>query len=368
VAPPLERVPPVGYGGTERIVDALTAELVRRGHDVTTFASGDSEVQGRLVPTVPAALRPAGLRQDPVPWFVATVQQVRARAAEFDVVHAHLETWGALLADGLATGVVHTFHGRLDAPGYRTVLERMQGRLVAISESQRRPHHDVPWAAVIYNGLRFAPEPPAVARGQGLCFVGRLAPEKGVVDAIAIATRTGRPLRIAAKVGNDSERAYYDEVFRPALETAGRDVEFLGELRGPERDALLAESYATLMPGLWPEPFGLVAIESLACGTPVVARAVGAMPEIIRDGLDGFLGDDVQHLAFQVDRCAALDPDAMRASVLERFSAERMADAYEALYDEVVTGAADLQPRRSTSGPGGLPHGAPATTRRSLRA
>ncbi len=336
VAPPLERVPPDGYGGTERVIAALVVELSRRGHEVTTFASADSHVPG-LVPTVPQALRPAGAGGDPGPWFVATVQEVRERADDFDIVHAHLETYGALLAADLRVPVVHTFHGRLDYPSYRSVLPRMAGHLVAISHSQARPHPDVAWAAVIHNGLAFPEEPPEAPRGPGLCFVGRVAPEKGIVEAIEIARRTGRTLRIAAKVGTrPEERAYHEQVFLPALDRAGADVEYLGEIDGADRDLLFARSYATLMPGGWPEPFGLVAIESLACGTPVVARSVGAMPEIVVEGRDGFLGDDVQHLAFQVDRCDALDRDAMRRAVLERFSAARMADRYEALYRRIL--------------------------------
>jgi glycosyltransferase involved in cell wall biosynthesis len=337
VAPPLERVPPVGYGGTERVIDALVVELLRRGHEVTTFASADSDVPGDLVPTVPVALRPAGDGSDPTPWFVATLQEVRARAGEFDLIHAHLETYGALLTPS-ETAIVHTFHGRLDYPSYREVLPRMEGSLVAISASQARPHPDVPWAAVIHNGLDFGDVPAPTGGGPGLCFVGRVAPEKGILDAIEVAHRTGRPLRIAAKIGTrPDERAYHERVFRPALKKAGHEVEFLGELEGADRDRLYTDSFATLMPGAWPEPFGLVAIESLARGTPVIARAVGASPEIIVEGRDGFFGDDVQHLAFQVDRCAGLDRTLISASALERFSATRMADDYEALYRRILS-------------------------------
>lgn len=333
----MERVPPSGYGGTERVIGALVVELLRRDHEVTTFASGDSEVPGELVATAPAALRTSGAWGDPAPWFVATIQEVRARAAGFDVVHAHLETYGALLAAGLEVPVVHTFHGRLDFPAYHTVLPRMRGRLVAISESQASSHPEIAWAAIIHNGLAFGTEPAGASRGPGLCFVGRISPEKGIVEAIEVAHRAGRPLRIAAKAGTrPDERAYHDEVFIPALARAGRDIEYLGELVGADRDALFSESFATLMPGPWPEPFGLVAIESLACGTPVVARRVGALPEIVREGRDGFLGDDIQHLASQVDRCGDLDRAAMRQGVLERFSAERMADRYEDLYRRIV--------------------------------
>jgi glycosyltransferase involved in cell wall biosynthesis len=176
-------------------------------------------------------------------------------------------------------------------------------------------------------------------RTDALCFVGRVAIEKGIVEAIEIARIADRPLRIAAKIAPTGvEHEYYEEVFKPALEAAGSSVEFLGEVTGPERDELLAESYAALMPGSWPEPFGLAAIEALACGTPVLARRVGGLPEIIRDGVDGFFGDDATELAYFVPEVETLDRRAIRASVVERFSARRMADGYEALYRRVLGG------------------------------
>ena len=290
VAPPLERVPPAGYGGTERVVFELTAELVRRGHDVTVFASGDSEVPCRLVPTVDEALRPAGFGDDPSPYFLETLNAVFARGADFDVVHSHLEWWSLALPRGLQVPVASTFHGRLDVPWSRRLLAGRPPGLVAISRSQASVHPDVDWT-IIHNGLALDSMPTVPDPSDAFCFVGRVEAAKGILEAIEIARLTGRPLRIAAKIGTTPEqRAYYDDVFRPALEQAGSLVEFLGELDGEDRDRLLAESYAALMPGAWPEPFGLVAIEALACGTPVLARRVGALPEIIRDGIDGFFG------------------------------------------------------------------------------
>jgi glycosyltransferase involved in cell wall biosynthesis len=336
VAPPLERVPPGGYGGTERVIDALRMELLARGHAVTTFASGDSVVRGQGVVTVPRALRPAGSPNDPVAWFMSTMLDVRDRARDFDVVHLHLDVYGAAMADALPVPVVHTFHGRLDLPGYDRVLPRMGGRLVAISRSQAASRPDTPWAAVIHNGLAFGPTPD-VPRGPGLAFVGRVDPEKGIIEAMEVARRSGRPLRIAAKVGTrPRELAYHEEVFLPALRRAGRGVEYLGELSEADRDVLLAESFASLMPITWPEPFGLAAIESLACGTPVLACPLGALPEILRDGVDGFFAATVEGLAARVDDCGRLDRAAIAASVRERFSAARMADAYEALYREAT--------------------------------
>ena len=342
VAPPLERVPPRGYGGTERVVFELVRELDRRGYDVTTFASADSEVSGRLVPTVEEALRPAGFGGDPMPYMLLTMRKVLDMAPEFDLIHSHLEWASLLLARVSPIPVVSTFHGRLDQPWAVESLKDPRGLLVAISENHAATHPEVPWAAVVHNGLSLDDAPFERRAGETLCFVGRAVPEKGVVEAIDIAVQTGRKLRIAAKSGQTpAERDYYDNVFLPALKEAGPLAEFLGELEGPDRDRLFAESYATLMPGSWPEPFGLVAIESLACGTPVIARRVGALPEIIRDGVDGFFGDDASQMAFHLPRVEELDREAIRASVIDRFSAQRMTDRYEAVYRDALAGSGD---------------------------
>ena len=332
VAPPLERVPPAAYGGTERIVHELTTELVRRGHDVTVFASGDSEVPTRLVPTVDQALRPAGIEGDAGGWFASTVKQVVEGAAEFDVIHSHLEWWSLPLARMSPVPVVATFHGRLDLPWADRLFQGAPQGMVAISRHQAHTHPRVPWT-IIHNGLSLDRAPFGERPGEAFCFVGRVDAEKGIIEAIEIAVRTGRPLRIAAKVGNLArDRAYFEDGFLPALKRAGSLVEYLGELGPADRDRLFAESYATLMPGAWPEPFGLVSIESLACGTPVLARRVGALPEIIRDGVDGFFGDDAAAIAFYADRVGGLDRLAIRERVVERFSAARMTDRYEELY------------------------------------
>jgi glycosyltransferase involved in cell wall biosynthesis len=350
VAPPFVRVPPRAYGGTERVIHELVAELVRRGHDVTTFASGDSDVAGRHVETVPRALWPAGFGGDPSGWFVSTIQSVLARAVEFDVVHSHLEWYSPLLAGlGASAGVpvVTTFHGRLDLPWAGGVLAAAPGRYVAISRAQAAALPRFDWAGVVHNGLRLDDAPFGPAPTDALCFVGRVGPEKGILDAIAIAQAAGRRLRIAAKVGTmPAENAYHDDVFMPAVRKAGPGVEFLGELERHERDALFAGSYATLMPGSWPEPFGLVAIESLACGTPILARPAGALPEIIRDGIDGFFAADVEGLAAAVSRVGELDRAAIRASVIDRFSSARMADGYEAIYAGIIAPSGEAPGQR----------------------
>ena len=333
VAPPFERVPPLAYGGTERIVHGLVVELDRRGHEVTTFASGDSVVPGRHIETVPEALRPQGYTGDSLPYMQLTLQLLLEHIDEFDLVHSHLEWLNLLLARISPVPVVSTFHGRLDLPWADELLVHPPSGLVAISNDQASAHPDVPWAGIVYNGLRLQDAPFGRKRTDALCFVGRVAPEKGIVEAIEVAKASGRPLKIAAKIGpTGPEKDYNDAVFQPALKEAGDDVEFVGELAQADRDQLFAESHASLMPGSWPEPFGLVAIEALACGTPIVARRSGALPEIIRDGIDGFFGDDVTAMAFKVDRIEDLDREAIRESVIERFSVERMTDGYEAVY------------------------------------
>jgi glycosyltransferase involved in cell wall biosynthesis len=366
VAPPLERVPPAAYGGTERIVDELTRELVRRGHDVTVFASGDSDVRpAKHVVTVPEALRPADSADDAGAWFAATADAVLRDAEQFDVIHSHLEWWSLPLARASRVPVVSTFHGRLDLPSSHRLLDGAKEGVVAISRHQASVHPDVPWT-VVHNGLSLKDMPFGGERSEAFCFVGRVDPEKGIVEAIDVALKAGRPLRIAAKLGVlPAQRAYDEEVFRPALQRAGSSVEFLGELGPEERNRLFAESYATLMPGAWPEPFGLVAIESLATGTPIVARRIGALPEIIREGIDGVFGDDITEMAFMSDRLAALDRQAIRDRVIDRFSAERMADRYEELYARLIgrdttSNRTAPEPSQKVVGPGAERSGGPS--------
>lgn len=339
VAPPVERVPPSAYGGTERIVHELTTELVARGHEVTVFASGDSDVPCRLVPTVETALRPAGAEADPGGDYSRTIEMVLDRQDEFDVIHSHLEWWSIPLARASRVPVASTFHGRLDQPWAAWAFAAPPDGLVAISNHQASTHPSVPWS-IVHNGLTLADAPFVDEPGDAFCFVGRVDPEKGILDAMEVARRTGRPLRIAAKVGNkEHQRAYYENVFKPALARGPRSTEYLGELGPLERDQLFAESYATLMPGAWPEPFGLVCIESLACGTPVLARRVGGLPEILREGVDGFFGDDTLALAFFSDRVALLDRRAIRERVIDRFSAAHMTDRYEQVYERLAAAA-----------------------------
>ncbi len=352
VAPPLEAVPPPGYGGTERIIDELTRELARRGHDLTVFASADSTTTARLVPTVDRALRPAGRAGEDGPFMLATIDAVLRRADAFDVIHAHLDFAGVLLARVSPTPVVLTFHGRLDRPWAASLLHDPPPGLCAISRGQASTQPGVAWT-IVPDGLDLTSAPFEPQPGEALCFVGRMSPDKGAAEAVAIARAAGRRLRVASKEpAVELERDYFENVFRPAARSA--DVELLGELGPADRDRLFAESYATLMPGDWPEPFGLVTIESLATGTPVVARRVGGIPEIVRDGIDGLIDDSTEALARRLDEVAGLDRTAIRASVLERFSAVRMTDDYERVYDRLIRPAATRDPVAIPIEPGGV--------------
>ena len=368
VAPPAEPVPPPGYGGTERVIAELARELTSRGHDVTLFASGDSDVPCALVPTVPRALRPANEMESEEARTITTILDVARQADRFDLIHAHLEWYNPLLAAFAGVPTAMTFHGRLDFPFAPHVLSYAPRGLVAISAAQMAAHDSIPWEGVVHNGLDLSRSQFETKRSDALCFVGRIAPEKGAVDAIEIARRTGRPLRIAAKKGvTPKEVDYFESVFEPALE--GADVEYLGELSSPDRDKLLSESYASLMPGSWPEPFGLVAIESLACGTPVICRRVGALPEIVREGVDGYFGDDATAMAFRVGQVDNLDRKAIRESVINRFSAKRMTDGYEKIYAALLEDRPGMEASRaagvaagaSPAIPGSLSPGRPAS-------
>jgi glycosyltransferase involved in cell wall biosynthesis len=362
-------IPPARYAGTERIVAALVDGLHRRGHAVTLFAPGDSQVDCELVPTVPRSLWSSGYRGELTAYHNLTLAKVWAEAGRFDIIHSHLETIGLPFARWCPTPVVSTFHGRLDGLGHPDLLDEFcDVPVVAISESQRRWSPRANWVATIPHGLDLAGAPFAPVPGSYLAFVGRVAPEKGVADAVALARATGLPLRMAAKVYDQRERDLFDEVVAPAIEAGV--VEFLGELGGAQRDELLAGALATVMLGAWPEPFGLVAIESMATGTPVIARRAGALPEIIEHGRTGFLVDDLQEATLAVERAGSVDRRQVRHAAIARFSVERMVDDYERVYAELVAGRApatdiapipvmaDRRPARERDGAAPVPAGA----------
>jgi glycosyltransferase involved in cell wall biosynthesis len=337
VAPPFERIPPPGYAGTERVIAALADELTARGHEVGLFASGDSTSPGRLIATVPRARWPSSgaAAQEGLD---ATLATLRDHVGEFDVIHSHLETSGFELARRSPVPIVTTLHGRLDVDPVSDMIEGYRDvPLVAISASQRRWHPHARWLATVHHGLPLGAMPFRPTPGEWLVVVGRAGPEKGLLEAIELARLSGLRLRIAAKVREPDEQAYFARHVQPALGDGG--VEFLGEVGSEVRDALLGGGLATLMLGAWPEPFGLVAIESLATGSPVIGRRAGALPELIEHGVDGFLVDDLQEASFALRSVGHLDRALIRQRALARFSAERMAADYERLYSELVTAA-----------------------------
>ena len=328
-------VPPPAYAGTERVIAALGEELVDRGHDVTLFAAGDSSFSGTLVPTIPESLWKQGYRGDITAWMAISVEEAWKRAADFDLIHSHVETHGFLFARHCPTPVVSTLHGRLDGDGLPEILAAFPDvPLVSISESQRRWAEGANWVGTVPHGLPLDQMPFSAEAGAYLAFVGRVTPEKGLDDAIELARTTGLTLRAAAKVYDDHEHEHFDEIVAPAIKDG--IVDFLGEVGPDERDPLLAGALATVMLGAWPEPFGLVAIESLATGTPVIARRAGALTETIEHGVDGFLVDDVREAELAVEMVKELDRTHIRERALERFSPGRMVDQYEAIYRKVL--------------------------------
>jgi glycosyltransferase involved in cell wall biosynthesis len=336
VAPLYESVPPKLYGGTERVVAWLTEELVRRGHEVTLFATADSLTSAHLVAPYKRALRLDPARPDPVALHTVELAQVFRRAAQFDVIHCHVDYLAFPFGRLVPTPVVHTLHGRLDLKSLAHVFgEFSDVPLVSISESQREPVGSLPlnWIATVHHGLPLDDIPFRPAPGRYLAFLGRISPEKRVDLAIAVAKRVGLPLRIAAKV-DVSDGAYFEREIRPLLDHPL--IEFVGELGDDEKVTFLGEALCLLFPIDWPEPFGLAMIEALACGTPVVARPCGSVPEVVRDGVTGYLGESVGELARAVKRIDLVDRARCRADVEERFSVGAMANRYEVAYRKVI--------------------------------
>ena len=335
VVPPMLAVPPTGYSGTERVVACIIDELARRGHQVTLFAAGDSEVACELVPVIPRSLWSIGYRGDVSAFLQLAAATAWREHERFDVIHSHLEHHGFLFARHCPTPVVATLHGRLDVGGIPQLLEEFRDvPLVSISESQRRWRPDANWVATIHHGLSLESAPFSGDEGAYLAFVGRITPEKGVADAVELARRTQLPLRVVAKVYDEHEQAHFAEVVQPAIDEGV--VEFFGELPPLQRDPIIAGARATVMLGAWPEPFGLVAIESMATGTPVIARRAGALTETVEHGIDGYLVDDVDEAVLAVDLSRNLDRAEIRRRALERFSPARMIDQYEAVYRRLV--------------------------------
>ena len=342
IAPPVVSLPPPTYAGTERIVTTLALGLHARGHEVTAFTTGDSDLPCEIVPIVPRALWRDGMRGDLGVYFEMAVSRAWDEAHRFDVIHSHVETHGFQFAAHAPVPVVTTLHGRLDVSGTTQYIDAMPSiPLVAISESQRRWNPDANWLATIHHGIDFTTTPTSARPGDYLLFVGRITREKGVDFAIELARRTRRRLVIAAKAHEREERALFDSVVQPAIDEGV--VDWRGEVDTATRDQLMVRALATVMLGAWPEPFGLVAVESMATGTPVIARRAGGLTETIDHGVTGFLVDDVDEAALAVSRAATLDRAAIAAQTRDRFSVERMIDAYEAVYRRLITPARAIE-------------------------
>jgi len=335
VAPLSESVPPKLYGGTERVVSVLTDELVCQGHAVTLFASGDSQTTAMLVPVCERAQRLAG-SVDPLSAHMLMIEQVAQRARDFDIIHYHVAPLHFPLARRMNTAHLTTMHGRLDLPDLVPLYEEFSELpLVSISDAQRAPLPRQNWVGTVHHGFperdfRFQPEP-----GSYFAFLGRISREKRVDRAIAIAKACGWPLRIAAKV-DPTDVLYFKNEIAPLMEDPL--VEFIGEITDSQKSEFLGNARALLFPIDWPEPFGLVMIESLACGTPVVAFRGGSVAEVIEHGVTGFVVDDMDQAIDAASRVHTLDRRACRDAFRRRFSASRMASGYVRLYRQLTSG------------------------------
>ncbi len=331
VAPLIEAVPPLLYGGTERVVSTLTEELVRRGHAVTLFASADSRTAATLVPCAERALRLEDALQDAVAYTLIELDMVYEHADEFDVIHNHCDYLAFPFGRRSETPTVTTMHGRLDLAEVRRLNARFpEQHLVSISDAQREALPDANWLATVYNGIDVASYHFRPAPGDYLVFLGRISPEKRPDRAIEIARDTGMRLVIAAKV-DPEDRDYYDHAITPLIDDHAT-IEFIGEVNEQEKDELLGGAYAYLFPIDWPEPFGLTMVEAMATGTPVVAYRARSVDEVVVDGVTGYISDTVHGMVEAVGRIGAIDRRACRAHAEEHFSAEAMADGYERVY------------------------------------
>ena len=338
VAPLYEAVPPAGYGGTERVVSYLTEELVRLGVDVTLFASGDSITAAELVAGSPRAIRLSPEPLDPLVWHSIQLGKVTRRAHEFDVLHFHTDYLHYPFSRQLGQRSLTTLHGRLDIPDLAPLYREFRDiPVVSISNSQREPLPWANWQATVYHGLPEDLFEPSFERGSYLVFLGRLSPEKRPDWAIEIARRAGRALRIAAKI-DPADRDYFESTLAPLMRQP--HVEMVGEVGQAEKVPFLAGASALIFPVDWPEPFGLVMIEALACGTPVIAFRRGSIPEVIEEGVTGFVVDTVDEAIEAVDRIEELDRRRCRREFERRFSARRMATDYVALYERMIEGLA----------------------------
>jgi glycosyltransferase involved in cell wall biosynthesis len=334
IAPLVESVPPRLYGGTERVVSWLTEELVAQGHEVTLFASGDSRTAAELYPVVPRALRLDGIHNS-LPYNIIMLDRVGERMAEFDVLHFHIDFFHYPLFRNMAYKTLTTLHGRQDLPELPDIYRAFPHMpLVSISDHQRKPMPPVNWMGTVYHGLPERQFHEGEGKGGYLAFLGRICPDKGPVEAIEIARRAGMKLKIAAKV-DPVDQMYFEGAIAPLLAKSPH-VEFIGEIDDSRKQEFLGNAKALLFPIRWPEPFGLVMIEAMACGTPIIAFRHGSVPEIMEDGLTGFVVDGVEGAAMAVSRLDQLFRPSVRSRFEERFSASAMAHEYVRIYRRLV--------------------------------
>ena len=336
VAPLYESVPPKLYGGTERIVHYLTEALVEAGHDVTLYASGDSITSARLVPHGDRALRLGAGYDDALVPHVLMMEHVYRDSAEFDVIHSHVDYLPYSFIRRITTPVITTLHGRLDIFGLHELYEEFSDiPLASISDAQRAPLDWVNWIGTVYHGLPANTYRLVKTTGNYLAFLGRISPEKQVDAAIKIAIAAGLPLKIAAKI-DPMDWDYYQREIKPLMDHPL--VEYIGEINEQEKCEFLGNALGLLFPIDWPEPFGLVMIEAMACGTPVIARRRGSVPEVIDDGRTGFIFETMEEAVEAVRRISTLDRRVCRKVFEQRFTAGRMCDDYVALYSRMATG------------------------------
>jgi glycosyltransferase involved in cell wall biosynthesis len=322
------------YGGTERVVSYVAEELVRQGHEVTLFASGDSKTSAELVKCCPRALRSDPDVLDPLGWQMLMLEKLYQRVDDFDIIHNHVDYLPYSVMRRLGKPVVSTMHGRMDLPVYGPLYsEFCEMPLVSISYAQRRPAPHANWAQTIYHGLPLDLYGYQPIADDYLAFVGRVSPEKRVDSAIEVARRTGMKLKIAAKI-DDGDRGYFEREIEPHIDDD--QIEFVGEIGEDQKRDFLGNAAALLFMIDWPEPFGLAMIEAMACGTPVIARRRGSIPEVVDHGVSGFVCEDENEAVAAVDRLDAFDRSTVRETFERRFSAERMARDYVGVYRDVM--------------------------------
>jgi glycosyltransferase involved in cell wall biosynthesis len=334
IAPLFEAVPPKLYGGTERVVSNLTEELVAMGHDVTLFASGDSVTSATLDPVWPQALRLDPSIRDWIATYMLLIEHVRRRAHEFDVLHFHIDYFPNSVFSRQPTPFLTTLHGRLDLPEFAPIYRAFpEVPLISISNSQRKPLPDLGWVATVLHGIPEKLLTPQPATQDYFAFLGRISPEKGIERAIRIAAACGVKLKVAAKVDN-ADRDYYATSVEPLLKNA--NVEFIGEINDAQKPAFLSGAKALLFPIDWPEPFGLVMIEAMACGCPVVAFRRGSVPEVMDDGVTGFIVENEHEAVEAIGKLHMIDRAEVRRVFERKWTARRMAEDYVAVYERLI--------------------------------